>query len=62
MSNYATIEELLLNIGYDLSNTDLSNVNLIRSDLRNVILPKDKKLFQKIKKIDIKLSQKFLKS
>lgn len=49
MSNYATIEELLLNIGYDLSNTDLSNVNLIRSDLRNVILPKDKKLFQKIK-------------
>lgn len=49
MNNYTTIEEFLLNIGFDLSDVDLTNINLIRSDLRNVILPKDKNLFQKIK-------------
>ena len=49
MNNYSTIEELLINEGFDLTNSDLTDINLIRSNLSNVKLPKDKNLFQKIK-------------
>lgn len=50
MENYKTIEEYILNVGVDLRNCNLSGVDMTRADLRNVLLPDDVNLFQKIKK------------
>lgn len=49
MNKYNTIEEVIINEGDNLEYIDLTGVNLIRSDLSNIKLPKDKNLFQKIK-------------
>lgn len=49
MESYKTIEEFILNIGYNLRNCDLSGVDMSRADLRNVLLPDDVDLFLKIK-------------
>lgn len=49
MKNFRTIEEYILNIGIDLRNCDLSGVDVTKSDLRNILLPDDKELFQKVK-------------
>lgn len=48
MKNYKTIEEYILNIGTDLRDCNLNGVDMTRADLRNVLLPNDINLFQKI--------------
>lgn len=49
MTKYNTIEEVIINEGDNLEYIDLTDVNLIRSDLSDIKLPKDVNLFQKIK-------------
>ena len=46
---FKTIEEYILNIGNDLRECSLENVDISKVDLRNILLPEDKNLFQKIK-------------
>lgn len=50
MEIYKTIEEYIINVGYDLSNCDLTGVNIESSNLTDIKLPEDVNLFQKIKK------------
>lgn len=46
---FKTIEEYILNIGNDLRECSLEDVDISKVDLRNILLPEDKNLFQKIK-------------
>lgn len=49
MDNLKTIEEYILNLGFDLRRYSLEDIDITKSDLRDVILPDDINLFQKIK-------------
>lgn len=49
MDTLKTIEEYILNFGFNLSEFSLENIDITKADLRNAILPEDINLFQKIK-------------
>lgn len=49
MDNLKTIEEYILNFGFDLSRYSFENVDISKSDLRDITLPDDTNLFQIIK-------------